>query len=62
MRAYRLEAAERARAGIAFHNLFHALNRMTRNRARVDPFLEILGGAAVAAVLGFAGLARRQWR
>ena len=55
VRAYRLEAAERARAGVAFHNLFHALNRMTRNRARVDPFLEILGGAAVAAVLGFAG-------
>ena len=55
VRAYRLEAAEQARAGVAFVNLFHALNRMTRNRARVDPFLEILGGAAVAAVLGFAG-------
>ena len=55
VRAYRLEAAERARAGVAFTNLFQALNRMTRNRARVDPFLEILGGAAVAAVLGFAG-------
>jgi subfamily B ATP-binding cassette protein MsbA len=55
VRAYRLEAAERARAGVAFQNLFQALNRMTRNRARVDPFLEILGGAAVAAVLGFAG-------
>jgi ATP-binding cassette, subfamily B, bacterial MsbA len=55
VRAYRLEAAERARAGVAFRNLFYALNKMTRNRARVDPFLEILGGAAVAAVLGFAG-------
>jgi subfamily B ATP-binding cassette protein MsbA len=55
VRAYRLEAAERARARVAFANLFTALNKMTRNRARVDPFLEILGGAAVAAVLGFAG-------
>jgi subfamily B ATP-binding cassette protein MsbA len=55
VRAYRLEEAERARAGVAFRNLFQALNRMTRNRARVDPFLEVLGGAAVAAVLGFAG-------
>jgi subfamily B ATP-binding cassette protein MsbA len=29
--------------------------RMTRGRARVDPVLEVLGGAAVAAVIGFAG-------
>jgi subfamily B ATP-binding cassette protein MsbA len=55
VRAYRLEAAETARAKAAFQNLFSALNRMTRSRARVDPFLEVLGGAAVAAVLGFAG-------
>jgi subfamily B ATP-binding cassette protein MsbA len=55
VRAYRLEEAETARAKLAFQNLFSALNRMTRSRARVDPFLEVLGGAAVAAVLGFAG-------
>lgn len=55
VRAYRLEAAEEARARLAFLNLYKALARMTRNRARVDPFLEILGGAAVALVLGFAG-------
>ena len=55
VRAYRLEAAEQARADLAFQNLYRALIRMTRNRARVEPFLEILGGAAVAAVLGFAG-------
>jgi subfamily B ATP-binding cassette protein MsbA len=29
--------------------------RMTKGRARVDPVLEVLGGAAVAAVIGFAG-------
>jgi subfamily B ATP-binding cassette protein MsbA len=28
---------------------------MTKGRARVDPVLEVLGGAAVAAVIGFAG-------
>ncbi len=28
---------------------------MTRSRARVDPVLEVLGGAAVALVIGFAG-------
>jgi subfamily B ATP-binding cassette protein MsbA len=55
VRAYRLEAAEQARAGAAFQNLYSALARMARNRARVEPFLEMLGGVAVAAVLGFAG-------
>jgi len=55
VRAYRLEAAEQARAAAAFANLYAALARMARNRARVEPFLEMLGGVAVAAVLGFAG-------
>jgi subfamily B ATP-binding cassette protein MsbA len=55
VRAYRLEGSETLRANRAFENLYLALNRMTRSRARVDPFLEVLGGAAVAAVLGFAG-------
>jgi subfamily B ATP-binding cassette protein MsbA len=55
VRAYRLEAAEEARAGAAFAALYRALNRMTRNRARVEPFLEVLGGFAVALVLGVAG-------
>src|SRR5208337_4849984 len=35
--------------------LYRALLRMTRSRARVDLVLEVLGGAAVAAVIGFAG-------
>ncbi len=55
VRAYRLEAAEQKRANGAFENLYRALNKMTRNRARVEPFLEMLGGVAVALVLGFAG-------
>ena len=55
VRAYGLEAAETARARDAFGALYAALLRMTRGRARVEPILEVLGGSAVAAVLGFAG-------
>ena len=28
---------------------------MTKSRSRVEPVLEVLGGAAVAAVIGFEG-------
>ena len=55
VRAYRLEESEIRRSRAAFHQLYRSLLRMTRSRARVDPFLEVLGGAAVALVLGFAG-------
>lgn len=55
VRAYRLEASESQRAESAFADLYRALLRMTRSRARIDPVLEVLGGAAVAAVIGFAG-------
>jgi ATP-binding cassette, subfamily B, bacterial MsbA len=55
VRAYRLEDAETERAESAFAQLYRALMRMAKGRARVDPVLEVLGGAAVAAVIGFAG-------
>ncbi len=55
VRAYRLEEQETARARGAFSDLYRALLRMSRSRARIDPVLEVLGGAAVAAVIGFAG-------
>jgi subfamily B ATP-binding cassette protein MsbA len=55
VRAYRLEAAETRRANAAFKELYRSLLRMTRSRARVEPVLEVLGGAAVAAVIGFEG-------
>jgi len=55
VRAYRLEASEGVRADRAFDELYRALLRMTRSRARLDPLLEVLGGTAVAAVIGFAG-------
>ena len=55
IRAYRLEATESARANAAFTQLYSALLRMTRNRAILDPMLEVLGGTAIALVIGFAG-------
>ncbi len=55
VRAWRLEAHETARAERSFAQLYRALLSMNRSRARIDPLLEVLGGAAVAAVLGFAG-------
>lgn len=55
VRAYRLEAIEAARAGQAFQDMYRALMRMTKNRSRLDPVLEVLGGTAVALVMGFAG-------
>ncbi len=55
VRAYGLEHRETERARTAFGELYQALLRMASNRSRVDPVLEVLGGAAVAAVIGFAG-------
>jgi subfamily B ATP-binding cassette protein MsbA len=55
VRAYRLEDTEGRRADAAFTQLYRALLRMTKSRSRVDPVLEVLGGAAVAAVIGFEG-------
>jgi subfamily B ATP-binding cassette protein MsbA len=55
VRAYRLEQVETNRADAAFTQLYRALMRMTKGRAAIDPVLEVLGGGAVALVLGFAG-------
>jgi subfamily B ATP-binding cassette protein MsbA len=55
VRTYRLESIEVDRARGVFTDLYRALLRMSRTRARVDPVLEVLGGAAVALVIGFAG-------
>lgn len=55
VRAYGLEDHERQRADTTFRNLYHALLRMTRVRARLDPMLEVLAGVAVAGVIGLEG-------
>ena len=55
VRAYGLEAHEQGRANKTFDQLYHALLRMTQIRSRLDPMLEVLGGVAVAMVIGFEG-------
>jgi len=55
VKAYGLERYEAARADRAFLSWFDSLMRVVRGRARVDPILEAMGGAAVAAVIAFAG-------
>ncbi len=55
VRAYGLEAHEKSRANSTFDQLYKALIRMTRTRARLDPMLEVLAGVAVALVIGFEG-------
>jgi subfamily B ATP-binding cassette protein MsbA len=55
VRAYGLEQHEQTRANRTFDQLYGALIRMTRTRARLDPMLEVLGGVAVALVIGFEG-------
>ena len=55
VRAYRLEARKRTGPRARSPSCTARLMRMTKGRARVDPVLEVLGGAAVAAVIGFAG-------
>jgi ATP-binding cassette, subfamily B, bacterial MsbA len=53
VRAYRLEEEETKRAGTAFSRLYRTLVTIARTRSRVEPVLEVLGGAAVAAVIAF---------
>jgi subfamily B ATP-binding cassette protein MsbA len=55
VRAYGLETHEQSRANKTFDQLYKALLRMTKTRARLDPMLQVLGGAAVALVIGFEG-------
>jgi subfamily B ATP-binding cassette protein MsbA len=55
VRAYGLETHEQSRANKTFDQLYNALIRMTRVRSRLDPMLEVLGGVAVALVIGFEG-------
>ena len=55
VKAYGLEGLERRRAEEAFRAWYARLMRVVRNRARVDPLLEAMGGVAVAAVIAFAG-------
>ena len=54
VKAYQLEAAEKARSARAFDGLYERLVNLLAGRARIDPILEVLGGFAVAGVIGVA--------
>ncbi|MBE9603768.1 ABC transporter ATP-binding protein [Acetobacteraceae bacterium H6797] len=55
VRAYRLEDETEMRARKTFRALLEAQLAIQRNRARVEPIMEVMGGLAVAAVLAFLG-------
>ncbi|QEH95048.1 ABC transporter ATP-binding protein [Gluconobacter thailandicus] len=55
VRIYRMEDRESTRVDQSLDLLHTAFLRIAKGRARVDPVLEVLGGTAVAVVLGFAG-------
>ncbi|QDH25752.1 ABC transporter ATP-binding protein [Neokomagataea tanensis] len=55
VRIYRMEEREQERVDHSLSLLHLAFLRIAKGRARVDPVLEVLGGSAVAVVLGFAG-------
>ncbi|GBR30162.1 ABC transporter ATP-binding protein [Kozakia baliensis NRIC 0488] len=55
VRIYRMENSEAQRVDHSLDLLHNAFWKISRGRARVDPVLEVLGGTAIAAVLGFAG-------
>ncbi|WP_448204724.1 ABC transporter ATP-binding protein [Azospirillum sp. sgz302134] len=55
VKTYCLEDYERARAARAFEDNYALTMKATRARSRIDPMMEVLGGAAVAGVIAFAG-------
>lgn len=55
IRIYRMEEHEKGRVGRALDVLHDTFLRIACNRARLDPMLEVIGGVAIALVLGFAG-------
>ncbi|WP_300532265.1 ABC transporter ATP-binding protein [Maricaulis sp.] len=55
VKTYGLEDYETGRAGKSFAERLRFLFRITENKARVDPILEIAGGVALAGLVAFAG-------
>lgn len=54
LKSYRLEGHASERLNRSFDDIFTLRMKATRNRARLDPMLEALGGLAVAGVVGLA--------
>jgi len=54
IKTYRLERYATDRVGDSFENVYKLRHKALRNRARLDPTLEALGGIAVAGVIALA--------
>ncbi|MEI9902130.1 MAG: ABC transporter transmembrane domain-containing protein [Hyphomicrobium sp.] len=54
IKSFRLEDYAGERLNKSFEHVYHLRMKAVRNRARIDPLLEALGGLAVAGVIGFA--------
>ena len=54
VKAFQLEAIEKARNNKAFEMLYSKLVTLLAGRAKIDPILEALGGLAVAGVIALA--------
>jgi len=55
IRAYGLEDYEHNRTSHMFSWLFKSHRMLALGRARIDPILEVLGGIAIAGIIGLAG-------
>lgn len=55
VKTYGLESYEKNRAERAFEENYDLTMKATRARSRIDPMMEVLGGVAIAGVIGFAG-------
>ncbi len=54
IKSFRLEEYASNRLNSSFEQVFHLKLKAVRNRARIDPMLEALGGIAVAGVIALA--------
>jgi subfamily B ATP-binding cassette protein MsbA len=55
VKAYRMEAAETARADAIIERVRHLIMKSTRVRNALHPIMEVLGGLAIVAVITYGG-------
>ena len=54
IKTFRLEDYANTRVGRSFDEVLRLRTKAVKSRARLDPILEVLGGVAIAGVIGFA--------
>ncbi len=55
VKTYQLEEHERQRASAQFQDLYELYLRIVKNRAQLDPIMEVVGGLAVGGVISVGG-------